>query len=149
MNFHQNFLPYRTVPFRFSSHLFLLGLLLFLSSCGPSAEESETVELKSVEPMVEAIEPDTSLHRLNVREWNNAPEAKRKANCAGIIKTSMDSFVIRDSERFNQLSDELCACISQLTNGMPTMNDNAVFDEAKRCLASMGYREESDSLSLN
>jgi len=129
----------------------LFGWLFLLCACDPSGGETETVNLDeppSIKP-VEAIETDTSLHRLSVREWKEASDAKQKANCAGIIGASVDSFVVRDSERFNQLSNELCSCINQLTHGMPTMNDNAIFDEAKRCLASMGYREESDSLSLN
>ncbi|HKK38355.1 MAG TPA: hypothetical protein VJ949_02935 [Cryomorphaceae bacterium] len=151
MNYHPKFLPCRTSLGSFGFCLSLLGVLFLLCSCDSSGDESKVLELEEPIPVesIEEIEPDSSLYRMNVREWNEAPEAKRKANCAGIIRTSVDSFEVRDSEKFNELTEELCSCISQVTHGMPTMNDNAVFDEAKRCLASMGYREESDSLSLN
>lgn len=151
MNYHSEFLPCSPSFHRLGFHLFLLGVLFLLFSCDSSGDESKVLELDDPIPVesVKEITPDTSLYRLNVREWNEAPEVKRKANCAGIIRSSVDSFEVKDSERFNELSEELCSCITEVTRGMPTMNNNAVFDEAKRCLASMGYRKESDSLSLN
>jgi|GEM_PF-5110610 len=150
MNKHLKYLPSPTSLCSSVFHFSILGFLFLFNSCDFSGDDSKVLKLKKPIPekVIEKIEPDSGLFRLNVEEWNAASEAEQKANCAAIILTSVESIEFKDKAEFNELSEELCSCISDLTKGMPTMNDNALFDEAQRCLASMGYREESDSLSI-
>jgi hypothetical protein len=132
------------------SHFYLLILIPLLLSCSNSGNEDVLTPEKPIPvEKVVRIEPDTSLHGATVKEWGEARRDLRESNCASFILMSFDSSEINDDEEFNEISKNLCSCIHDVIYGMPTMNENAILTEAKRCMDTMGYRQASDSLSTN
>jgi len=121
-----------------------------LSSCESASDEDVLTPEKPIPIEKEArIESDTTLYAVSVKEWHAASENTRESNCAGIISSWADTMEVEDDESFNKLTRNLCSCIHDVTYGMPTMNDNAIMTEARRCLDTMGYREAGDSLTPN
>jgi hypothetical protein len=120
-----------------------------VSCSGPQEVKVLSSEVTIPVETVETITPDSSLYRANVGDWNQASIKSRKANCASMILSAVDTTEFREERDIHELTEGLFKCIDEVTYGMPTMNNNAIMDVSARCLHSMGYKLSSQHTSLN